>query len=135
MVKNGDVLWRVPGQGPNGTEGYVVRQAPFQKSIYDASNGDRYRGAQVRAVSVSSMTIRVQAEASMVIDRTVLRSLLPNAIVGDPCIVKLTPAGYDVSTLHDGQFSAGNEPKPNQAESVAAGQFHPSRITEAFWNL
>ena len=70
----------------------------------------------------------------MVIERTVLRSLLPNAIAGDPCIAKLSSPGYDVAVLYEGAFHAGNAPQGSQAESVTNG-FFPSRITETYWNL
>jgi hypothetical protein len=88
-----------------------------------------WRGGQVWSVSAPNMTLRVQAEQSMIRDYVVSQSLLPTAILGDPVVVRVAGAWpYTIAEVRPSRF-AGSGPGSNQAAAVAAGRFDPGVIT------
>jgi hypothetical protein len=129
--RNGDLIWRA--SNPGGREGVAVRRAPFLATAHNARDGKRYRGGQCIAKTASHATIKFDAEAQWQVTEVVALEMMPTIRVGDPAVVELASSGYSIAALHDGQF-AGAGPT-NQEQSVAAGQYHPSRITDQFWNL
>ena len=130
--QNGETIWRA--SNPSGRGGVAVTRRPFTAHCHDAANGTRYRGGQCVALPPDATTLRFHAEASLVLQATVARAMKSDVRLGDPLIAELEATGYGVAALHGGAF-AGAGPDGSQEQSVAAGEFFPSRVTEIFWNL
>jgi hypothetical protein len=91
-----------------------------------------WRGGQVWHIDGDTATIRLQAEAHIVRDKTVARALMPpGAIVGDACVCRVSGTGADDYTLMEVRPSifAGGGPGSDQAGAVARGEFHPGVVT------
>lgn len=92
-----------------------------------------YRGAQIWAITDTHATLRIAAGGACCVSRVVSLDLFtPSAgrALGDPVIVRVEEIDDDfvVIEVREGTFADGIS---DQAASVARGEFHPSRMTEA----
>lgn len=99
-------------------------------SVFDAPNGDRWRGGVVWAVVGSAVTLRVQAEQSYVRDLTVSIDLFTGtgaaAVVGAPIAARVTGPHVDALTVHEVRGALPGHGLSDEAGLVAQGTFVPA---------
>jgi hypothetical protein len=97
-----DVLWRVSGRGPNGSEGVTVTR-PEETQL------GKLFGSRVTAARASEMDAKI-FQAGTWHTKTFARSLAPNAIVGDPICLELdteTVSAATVVRVYPSRFTGG----------------------------
>jgi len=105
------VLWRVPGRGPNGSEGSVVIKKGRRPEFQD---GGSYLGSRVVAVRESEIDCKI-FEGGFWRTVTCSRSLAPTAIAQDPIVVKASGSGihsYVIERVYESRFAPGQDRDP-----------------------
>jgi len=131
QYKPGQKIWRASNIGQ--PEGVSVTYTPSNPHVHERADGTKLRGCQVWSINGDNMTVKVRLETHINGERTVARSLAPNAIVGDGLIAEVTGTcadDYVVVALHDAIPTTGAVP---QAQSVAALGFNPGAIPPALY--
>jgi hypothetical protein len=110
----------------------TIRQGLTTPYNHTRRDGKRYCGGQAIELPTDQITVKVYGEPHLLQTATVARNLKLTIRLGDPVVVELSgSSGYSVAALHDGQFADAG-PQGSQEASVARGDFHASRIMDAF---
>jgi hypothetical protein len=98
--------------------------------VFDAPNGDRWRGGVVWAVAGAAVTVRLMAEHSYVRDLTVSIDLFTGtaAVVGAPIAVRVTGPHVDALSILEVRGALPGHGLSDEAGLVAQGTFVPALL-------